>query len=375
MRALRVVLLLTDAFGGFGGIAKFNRDFILALDACPIVERVFALPRLIPEPIEGTVPEKVAYDHQAACGKVAFIRRVLAQALQGGAVDLVICAHLHLLPEAWLLSRIRRARLALILHGIDAWTPSRHSMANRLAPRIDAFITVSRFSARRFTGWSKVPIDRGFILPNCVDLDRFKPAPQDNTLMARYGLQPGNVLLTVGRLVGKDRHKGFDEVIELMPQLLKRYPMMKYLIVGDGSDRARLEGKARRFGVSGQVVFAGRVSEAEKVAHYNLADVYVMPSGGEGFGIVYIEAAACGLPVIGGAGDGSPDALLDGRLGQLVDPGNPRQLMKAVVAALEGGMRGVRNPLIEMFSDGAFTKRVNEWCQREMTDHKMAREG
>src|SRR5205085_1990385 len=128
------------------------------------------------------------------------------------------------------------------------------------------------------------------------------------------------VILTVGRLVAQERCKGFDEVIEIMPQLVKRFPYIKYLIVGDGSDRSRLEAKAEALGVRDSVVFTGYIPESEKVAHYNLADVYVMPSHGEGFGIVLLEAAACGVPVVGSRGDGSREALLGGRLGSLVDP-------------------------------------------------------
>ena len=76
-------------------------------------------------------------------------------------------------------------------------------------------------------------------------------------------------------------------------------------------------------GLSDRVIFTGYIPESEKIAHYNLADVYVMPSTGEGFGIVLLEAVACGVPVVGSRVDGSREALLDGQLGRLVDPGNP----------------------------------------------------
>ena len=145
--ALRVLMLLTDGFGGVGGIAKFNRDFLQALDGCAVVERVHAQPRLIPEPIEEIIPEAVVYDRRAAGGKLAFMRRLGVHAWGGGRVDLVICGHLYLLPAAWLLARLRGARLALIIHGIEAWAPSRKVLANRLARSVDTFISVSRYSA------------------------------------------------------------------------------------------------------------------------------------------------------------------------------------------------------------------------------------
>jgi phosphatidylinositol alpha-1,6-mannosyltransferase len=364
--ALRVLMLLTDGFGGVGGIAKFNRDFLQALDGCASVERVYAQPRLIPEPIEEVIPEAVVYDRRAAGGKMAFMRRLGAHAWGGGRVDLLICGHLYLLPAAWLLARRRGARLALIIHGIEAWGPSRKVLPNRLARSVDAFISVSRYSAERFTRWSKVPMDRGFILPNCVDLNKFQPRGRDAVLLERYGLQSSKIIMTMGRLASEERYKGFDEVIEIMPLLLKRFPTVKYLIVGDGPDRPRLESKVGALGLSNRVVFTGYVPESEKVAHYNLADAYVMPSMGEGFGIVLIEAAACGVPVVGSQADGSREALLDGRLGHLVDPRDPDELLRTVANILEISPPRRRIDAIDIFSRQNFNARVADWCHAQV---------
>ena len=152
-----------------------------------------------------------------------------------------------------------------------------------------------------------------------------------------------------------------------MPKLLERFPALKYLIVGDGDDHARLEAKAKALGVSDEVLFAGHIPETEKVAHYNLADVYVMPSTGEGFGIVLIEAAACGVPVVGSRVDGSREALLDGRLGRLVDPACPHELLDAVSAVLEKGSPRQRIDAITTFSTQNFRARVADWCRGELT--------
>ena len=287
-RLMRVQMLLTDGFGGFGGISRFNRDFLSALNVCPLVERVYALPRVISDPIEEPIPEAVVYERRAARGRVSYALAVIRHALRGPRADLVICGHINLLPLAWAAARLARARLALVIHGYEAWAPSTHRLSNLLVNRIDAFIAVSRYSAERFVQWSGVPRARGFILPNCVNLDQFQPRERDSALVNRYGLRSAIVMLTVGRLATGERYKGVDEVIDVMPRLLRQLPDLRYLIVGDGSDRARLEAKARAQGLSDYVIFAGRIAEAEKVAHYNLADVYVMPSHGEGFGIALI---------------------------------------------------------------------------------------
>jgi glycosyltransferase involved in cell wall biosynthesis len=277
---------------------------------------------------------------------------------------LVICGHINLLPVAWTFARFHKLRLALIIHGIEAWTPTRHKIAKKLAAKVDSVITVSRFSATRFASWSGFPADRAFILPNCVDLDRFRPKPRDPALVNRYGLASSHVIMTTARLDSYDSYKGVDKVILSMPRLLARFPTLKYLIVGDGSDRARLNGLVERLGLSAHVVFAGRISEAEKVAHYNLADVYVMPSNGEGFGIVLIEAAACGVPVIGSQVDGSQEALLGGRLGRLIDPKGPDVLVQAITETLMTSAPG-RNPLIEHFSEARFRERVAAWLEEQ----------
>jgi phosphatidylinositol alpha-1,6-mannosyltransferase len=364
---LDVLMLLTDSFGGRGGIAKFNRDFLQALDACALVERVYALPRLIPQPIDEAIPEAIIYDRKAARGRLAFLRRLASHAWRCQRIDLVVCGHLHLLPVAWLVARLRGARLALIIHGIEAWMPSQKFVANWLARRVDAVIAVSRSLAEEFARWSKAPIERAFVLPNCVDLETFRPQPRDPALLVRYGLKSNRVILTVGRIASQERYKGFDEVIELMPRLLKRFPDLKYLIVGDGDDRPRLEAKTESYRVANHVIFAGQIAECEKVAHYNLADAYVMPSTWEGFGIVLIEAVACGVPVIGSRADGSREALRDGLLGHLVDPQNPDELFEAVTAVLKNPSPRARLDGIDMFSTKNFRVRVGEWCHAQAT--------
>jgi glycosyltransferase involved in cell wall biosynthesis len=362
---LRVLMVLTDGFGGVGGIAKFNRDFLRALDACSSVQRVHALPRILSEPIQEPIPESVIYDRAAARGKLAFMLRLAVYAWRGGPIDMLICGHVNLLPAAWLVARLCGARLVLIVHGVEAWNPSRKILAKCLVHRVDALIAVSKYSAERLTHWSKLPMERAFILPNCVDLDRFRPQHRDAGLIERYGLQSSKVIMTVGRLASEERYKGFDQVIDLMPQLIKRFPSLKYMIVGEGSDRRRLEKKVEALGLSDRVIFAGHVPESEKIAHYNLADVYVMPSTGEGFGIVLLEAVSCGVPVVGSCVDGSREALLDGQLGRLVDPSNLLALLDAVASALKDGKPAERIETISTFSDQTFRSRVNAWCQAE----------
>jgi len=177
-------------------------------------------------------------------------------------------------------------------------------------------------------------------------------------LIKRYGLEGKRVLLTIGRLPGNERYKGHDRVINLLNRLSREMPDLLYLIVGDGTDRPRLEELVRRTGNEERVVFAGRIPESEKVDHYNVSDAFAMPSLSEGFGFVFLEAAACGLPVLGGNKDGSRDALLDGAIGVLVDPENSEELFDGLLKILKAG-RHVPDGL-EAFSFNRFSTQVQE---------------
>ena len=196
MNDLRVFALLTDAYGGIGGIAKFNRDLLAALSCMPEIKEVVALPRLIqrkPEPI----PEKVRYEMRAARSKLSYLLHAVRLALAAPRMDLVICGHINLLPLAWLVSRTKRCPLLLIVHGVDAWQPHRSLLVRALLGRPDAIVAVSRYTVARMREWSGLPEQRFRILPNCVDLETFAPRPRNTLLAQRYGLDGRRVLLTV----------------------------------------------------------------------------------------------------------------------------------------------------------------------------------
>jgi glycosyltransferase involved in cell wall biosynthesis len=164
--------------------------------------------------------------------------------------------------------------------------------------------------------------------------ERFQPGPKPEYLLKRYGLVGKKILLTVSRLSSKDRYKGQDRVIDVLPRLRQRHPDLIYVIAGEGDERPRLEKMAREKGLDGAVRFIGSVKESELVDTYRMADLFVMPSTGEGFGIVFLEAARCGIPVVGGNRDGTCDALREGEIGRLVEPENPDELARAILESL-----------------------------------------
>jgi glycosyltransferase involved in cell wall biosynthesis len=355
---MRILVLLHDAFGGRGGIAKFNRDLLTALASHPAVSDVVALPRVIVEAI-GPLPEKLDYRAYAAGGKAAFLAAELAALATPRWFDLVICGHLRLLPLMQLLELRGRPPLGMILHGVDAWDPYGGAAVRRGLKKLDWFLAVSEVTKQRFLAWSGVAPPKGIVVPNAVDLAQFTPGPKRPELLARYGLAGKRVLMGMARLDARERYKGFDEVMEAMPTLLRTHPDLAYMICGDGTDRARLEAKARELGIAERVVFTGYVDEAEKVDHYRLADCFLLAGWGEGFGIVLIEAMACGIPSIGSNLDASCEAVGNGDLGIVVDPKNPPDLIRGIAAALQRP-RGVVPAGLDTFSFASFEQRIHQ---------------
>lgn len=220
---------------------------------------------------------------------------------------------------------------------------------------VDVLVAVSDVTRRRLLAWAPMPRARTVVIPNGVALEHYGALAPRADLVARYGLEGHRVLITVGRLSASERYKGHDEVLDLLPSLLVEMPDLIYLIVGDGDDRPRLEARTHALGVAHHIVFAGYVPEAEKPDHYRLADAFVMPGCGEGFGIAYLEAMACGVPVVASTADASREAVLDGALGEVADPANPASIRAAIRRAM-ARPRGVPEAL-GMFSVAAFQAR------------------
>jgi glycosyltransferase involved in cell wall biosynthesis len=140
--------------------------------------------------------------------------------------------------------------------------------------------------------------------------------------------------MTLGRLDARERQKGMDELIDLMPRIVDAYSDVVCLIAGDGDDRPRLEAKVDALSLGNSVRFCGRVPEHEKADHYRLCDIFSMAGRQEGFGFVFLEALATGAPVVASNLDGSRDAVRDGALGELANPDDPDSLFGAITRAL-----------------------------------------
>ncbi|HTT84142.1 MAG TPA: glycosyltransferase family 4 protein [Rhizomicrobium sp.] len=242
----------------------------------------------------------------------------------------------------WLAAYARHVlgrRTLIYCHGDDlAGTSAAISLRRYWMQRASALIAASRFARERLVGAWGIPADRVVLVPNGADSSVYREQAALPSLLARYRLENAKVILTPSRLVAR---KGVDRTIEAMPAVLGRFPDAVYLVVGEGPQRQELETLAGRLGVSHAVRFAGAVAMGEMPSHYALADVVALPNraqAGEedGVSMVILEANACGKPVIGGLAGGTPEAIVNGDNGLLVDGGDPTAIARAIQLVLGG---------------------------------------
>lgn len=364
---MRVLALGPESYGGFAGIAQGTRDFLDGLLTSEHVDGIDLLARRVPDggpPAPSGLTERT---HPGWSPGYASAALGIAARTRPG---FVFCLHVNLMPVAAALRRVFGAPVWLAVHGIEAWEPPRSAL-RRSSVKAASFVTSSsRYTRERFLAWSGVDPARAEVNNNPVHLERWAPGPKPAYLVERYGLAGRRVLTTLGRMLGGGRYKGHDEILAVLPALAAEHDDLTWLIVGDGPDGARIERAVHAAGMTGRVVFAGRVPEEEKRDHYLVSDAYALPSRTEGFGIAYLEAAACGIPVLGSVVDGSRDALADGRIGVLVDPDDRASLLAGLRELLARG-KGVP-PAIEELSFERMAARMRRMVAERFAPGRVA---
>ena len=279
----------------------------------------------------------------------------------------VISTHLNYGPVARFIRQVCGTPYCLVAHGIDV--SSTLSNARKQALReASQLIAVSNWTKERLVQQCDVDPSLIQVLPNTYDDQRFSPGKIPAYLKDRYEITLGErVILTVARLDRGEGYKGYDRILQALPSIRETCGPVRYIIAGRGEDRTRLEVLARELEVEDAVTFAGFVPDEELVDHYRLADVFAMPSTGEGFGIVFLEAMGCGTPVLGGNRDGSVDALDHGKLGKLVDPTSVEAIAGGLIDLLKRqgpewwfDREALSNAVRETYGREAFRKRVGE---------------
>lgn len=257
--------------------------------------------------------------------------------------DIVICGHIISAPVGLLAKGLFNKPYIVYTYALEIMAERRKNIVSFFLKHAEKIITISAFTKNRlvYLGVKKVRIK---IIHPSVDIYRFRPDIDTGLLRSRLNLNNKKVLLTVARMAKNERYKGQDSVIDVLLDVLKKCPDTIYLIIGGGDDKERLKKLARDKGVGERVIFLEDIKDEELPLFYCLCDIFVMPSKeihtkdgvkAEGFGIGFLEAGACGKPVIGGRSGGIPDAVIDGKTGILVDSENPLELRDATIKLLK----------------------------------------
>jgi phosphatidylinositol alpha-1,6-mannosyltransferase len=311
---MRVLLLAGSYPPETGGISQFMHSFSVGLRAKGVDVEVIANPKL---------PARGYIRRTEAC------RLEVVQRFRQRPFDRVVAS-------SWSPYAVRLPEpFDVFCHGMDLLEPAT-SLRYRLIMKRTLYhasrvLANSHYTAGLAGKFGAQP-GRVVILHPGVDCQQFRPAVS----RVRRGER---IILSVGRLIER---KGFDTIVRALPEVLAQFPDVQYWCAGDGPDRDRLHGIARELKVDEHIRWLGQVDEVEKLRLFQHASVFAMPNrvteadrSVEGFGIVFLEAAACGLPVIAGNSGGVADAVVDGETGYIVDASDPKDLGRRIMALLE----------------------------------------
>jgi len=273
---------------------------------------------------------------------------------------IVLAAHPNLaVPASAMRMKSRAIHLIVMSHGVEVWQPL--TLSRRIGLRAAAWVLApSRDTADKLRNVQQVSPERIRVLPWGLDPEFLDLACTPRELPLPDSVPRARYVLAVGRWSSAERYKGFNTLIQALPQIRDATGDVNLVFAGDGDDRPALEELATRLHVRDSVRFISGLTRSQLVSVYRHADVFALPSGGEGFGIVYLEAMALGRPVVGGNQGGVTDIVEDGVTGFLVRHGDVPQLVERLTLLLtnselagEMGRRG-HERVLRLFSFGKF---------------------
>jgi len=342
------MLLLATEVWRHGGVQRYMKMILRIAEAhqqpCDVLSIV--------DDVDTASPEGVAY---IGCSgnKAKYCFEALRLGTRGKART-VIVGHVALLPVAWILRLARfTEEYTLVLHGIEAW--QRLGWIHRMgARRAKTIIATTTYTAREFCYFNGIDHSRCVVIPLACDLQtrQFHRSAPLRELK----------LMTVSRLSVADRYKGFDCIFAAVRLGLDCGLPLRLQIVGSGDDLERLRDVADSLGIQAVLRFRGPLSDAELEQVYSDSHVFVMPSKKEGFGIVYLEAMAAGLPCIAANHGGAPEVIQHLETGFLVEYGDAEQIVFYLRALLESG------ELYDSLSRGARRRATGDLGFRLMAD-------
>lgn len=335
----RCIVILPGIFDFEGGIEKFSYFFVKALkDILPDAEYVFFIKN------DKVCLENPLFPNNCKVRLYGKLPRLLRTFVFAGQIlievlrkkpDLIICGHLYFSPIAYWIRKIWDIPYWIIVHGREAWGIKSRRLHKAL---INAYriLSVSNYTRNKLIKEHVIGPEKIMLFPNTFDENMFRIGHKPEYLFKRYGIDnSSSIILTVARLNKIQQYKGYDKILRSLPEIIRVVPNVHYIIVGRGSDCGRIKNIVSDLKLESSVTLAGFVTDRELCDHYNLCDLFAMPSKAEGFGIVFLEALACGKPVLGGNQDGTVDALYNGKFGVLVDPDDLQALSRVMIQILK----------------------------------------
>ncbi len=366
----RLLFIYLNSFSSTGGIEKFNACLMKSLyeNSQTITFDYQAISFLDTETQSAYLPPPLL---KGFGGK--YLQAVLYSLWAIGKAEVVVLGHINLLVLALWTLVFPQKKVVLVAHGIEVW----QNLAwwkRKVLQRLHLILAVSQYTKQRMAAKHEINLENIQVFHNTLNpfFDLPKQFDKSVALQQRYHLKPETkVLLTLARLSNAEQYKGYDTVIKALPLLLKTQPNLLYLVVGkyDTKEYDRLQILITELSLTNYVKIVGFVKDEELVAHYLLADVFVMPSKGEGFGIVYLEAMACGVPVVAGNADGSVDALQNGKLGTLVNPDSVEELAATLATQLAQPLQidtrqKIQQTLLQEFGFQQFKRHTAKWLKQ-----------
>lgn len=282
--------------------------------------------------------------------------------------DVVILSHINMAVIGLFIKALNpKCKLFLVAHGIEVWRPL--SYFKKLFLRLcNKVICVSEFTKQQMIARHNTSPEKCLVVNNVIDPFMELPESFDKPakLLKRYNLNSNQpIIFTLTRLASTEQYKGHDQVIKAIGSLKDKFDGLKYILAGkyDEKEEKRIKDLINDYEVDDHVILTGYIEESELSDHFLLADVFVLPSKKEGFGIVFIEALACGLPVICGNADGSVDAICNGELGTAINPDDANELENALTNQLNKQLtlaekKNLQDKCLANFSETAYISKL-----------------
>lgn len=320
--------------------------------------------------------------HQARVGEYGFAFRgfgrskerfvLAALRLALGDPQLIVAAHPNLGPVARTMKFLTpRLGYLVLAYGIEVWKPL--PVLRRWALReADLIVGISTDTVQKLLSVQNVPERKLHHLPLAIDPDFAMLSSDLDANSPPSSFPAGRVVLSVGRLAANERYKGLDCLIQAVPRVLSSVGDLQLVVVGDGDDRPRLEALAQEVGVAGRVHFLGYLSKEELIACYRHCNVFGLPSRGEGFGLVFLEAMALGKPILGPSYGAPTEFIRHGQHGLLVEPDDPSAVAEALIELLASPERaGQMGEAARQWVMGEFTfERFHERLRRLLSHYR-----